>query len=270
MNNLIVNLNLIISENSKTQILVNKVGLDLNTANHLYRIAGKLSVFIANKIINYYFEYLNKKYSNINKEFVIDYLTNDEVFYTEQDSIRDIIEYIKIELNGNIEPIKNKNYEQIQQEAYNWKKFIADGRGSINYVETHNIILDFRNPDGMGFYWVDLETTKSYEECLRLKHCGEGAMNENLYSLRENIIMSEKYSVNKSYITMGLLNGYLTEMKSNYNQKPKDFLSKYIIPIFNYKNSSGFLIKELSNNVKKYLPIDVVNYLLINRKELLS
>ena len=220
---LIKNLANLISEGSKIKILVDKLGLSNPVAEYLDKTYGKLSIWIANKLIdNYLFD---------NPGQIPLFLSLSRY----REDLVGLLDYIRVGLNGNIRTIKEYNLDQLFYAQKKWHDQLQIGSGKINYDETNKVILDFRDSDGLGYYWVDLDTTNSPEECDRMGHCGRA--NENLYSLRSFEKISDKFTLNKSHITAAISDdGTVTQMKGPKNSKPSVELHKYILPLFELTN----------------------------------
>ena len=85
-------------------------------------------------------------------------------------------------MNGNFSSLKNDSIDEMRKKAKKWHDSLGGGTAKINYVETHPILLDFRDKNGLGFYWANLETNDSREECERMGHCGRTANKNIIYS----------------------------------------------------------------------------------------
>ena len=109
---------------------------------------------------------------------------------------------------------------------------------------SHDVIADFRE-NGEGFYWVDLNTNSSDQECKRMGHCGRTGWGNTLISLREDkFIPGGKYRLNKSHLTASVGNdGTLYQLKGPKNSKPKEEYHKYITPLFYLQGEDGYLIQ---------------------------
>jgi hypothetical protein len=113
-----------------------------------------------------------------------------------------------------------------------WHDSLEVGQGDINYKETNPTILDLTDENGNGFYWADLNTKNSKDECDRMGHCGKSSYGY-LYSLRQNIPINNKYKLNKSVLTAAIgEDGIMYQLKGVKNSKPKDEYHQYILPLF--------------------------------------
>jgi len=261
--NLLKNLNReLLNEASKIDILKNKLGFNDDIAQKLDKATGPLSVIIGNKLIEHEFNYLTNfaggAFSDIFKmDNAIDRLNKEEVFTSLYlPKINIIMEWIKIGLNGNLGDYKNLNFKELSDKSKEWYDSLNLGTAEINYVEKNPIILDFRDEDGVGFYWVDLQTNNSAQECERMGHCGKTAHGNRLYSLREfkNIGGEGKYKMNKSHLTASISSeGTLRQLKGPKNSKPDESYHKYIVPLFfvqgggNKKGQKFYLITNIGS-----------------------
>ena len=217
---------------SKLKVLIDKIGMSEENAKVLDDTFGSLSVWMAKKIGEYY-----------SKNFPNDYRTPQEAlkglffranyWITQFSSIKD---YIVVGLNGNKSSLDNLNYSEIYNKSKEWHDSLNVGDGNINYVEKSPILIDFRDEDDNGYYWVDLETNNSTEECERMGHCGRSSKGK-LYSLRSyQQLPGGKFKINRSHLTAAIGNdGVLYQLKGPKNSKPKEEYHQYILPLFDYK-----------------------------------
>jgi len=240
----------LILEASKKDVLINKVGFNEDNAEFLFNLCGPLSVWMANKLIEAYVEYFKNtgwdsssaanKFTDVEiRELVIDKI-NQKGLSKQKTIIPGIMDWITVGLNGNLGEYKQLSFPELKVESEKWHDELGVGEGDINYVEKHPIVLDFRDDEGNGFYWVDLETNDSSEECDRMGHCGRTSRSNTIYSLREVKPLNNKYKLNKSHLTAAIGDdGILYQLKGPKNSKPKDEFHKYIEPIFYVLGGSG-------------------------------
>ena len=214
----------LITEASKKDILINKLGFNEGNANYLDKLCGPLSVIIGKKLIDR-FEDTQSGLKRLN-DFGINRLFMGD--------ITSIMDWIRVGLNGNFTSYKNLTFDELYNKSIEWHDSLQIGQGEINYVENHPIAVDFRKEDGTGFYWVDLETNESDEECDRMGHCGRTGKGNNLFSLRETIkLPGGKYTLNRSHLTASISDeGILYQLKGSKNSKPKAEFHQYIVPLF--------------------------------------
>ena len=217
---------------SKLEILINKTGLKPETAQMFDSIAGGLSTFFANKVINSF-----QKLSSMPKERVVKELNPTSQLRQDLNSIMD---YFVNGLNRNKSSLVNLTFEQIKEKSKEWHDSLNIGDSKINYIEKNPILIDFRDENGNGYYWVDLQTSNSSEECDRMGHCGRSGKG-NLYSLRSySQVPGGKFKVNKSHLTAAIgKDGILYQLKGPKNSKPKEEYHKYILPLFDLQGKGG-------------------------------
>ena len=230
-------------EASKKKILMDKLGLNEENAEILDELAGPLSVWMANKFIDYYIGYYGGFTKELTrdelKKYTIERINQDVSIYRQRQKITEIMDWVRVGLNGNLGDNKNTHLEALLRKSKEWHDSLDIGTGDINYVENNPIVLDFRDENGDGFYWADLQTGNSTEECDRMGHCGRSSYG-TLYSLREVKTLNPKYRINKSHVTASISeDGILYQMKGVKNSKPKDEYHQYILPLFYVLGGGG-------------------------------
>ena len=280
----------LILEASKKDALINKVGFNEDNAEFLFNLCGSLSVWMANKLIEAYVEYFKNtgwdsssaanKFTDVEiRELVIDKI-NQKGLSKQKTIIPGIMDWITVGLNGNLGENKKLTFPELMDKSKLWHEELGVSGGDINYVEKNPVVLDFRDDNGNGFYWVNLETNDSTEECNRMGHCGRTNRNNSIYSLREVKTLRKGYEINKSRLTasIGDSDGILYQLKGPKNSKPKEEFNKYILPLFYVLGGPGeeedYLISGVgseydSENDFKItdLPNDLIMDLYKNREE---
>lgn len=236
----------LILEASKKDTLINKIGFDESSASILDRLCGPLSVLMGNKIIDYYMTYYGRMTQELSpvelRKVTIQKIINDRRVNSERQTITSIMDWIRVGLNGNLGSNKELSFQELYQASEKWHDELELGSGDINYVEENPVILDFRDSDGNGFYWADLETGNSREECDRMGHCGTSGVG-GIYSLRQVIPLNDKYKLNKSVLTAAIgTNGIVYQMKGGKNSKPEAVYHEYIYPLLFLKKGDGYFI----------------------------
>ena len=230
----------LVLEASKKDILINKLGFSSDNAEVLSSIAGPFSVWLANKMIDEWVSSFDNKIPN--RMEAVNGINRRGAVRGNWSSLVSIMDWIRIGLNGNVEQYKNLSFLDLYQESLKWHKLLGTSDGDINYIENNQIIRDYRK-DGIGFYWVDLQTNNAEEECRRMGHCGRTSSLNTIYSLRENRRINDKFTINKSHITaaIGKNNGIIYQMKGTKNSKPLEKYYPYILDfLMNEKNITGF------------------------------
>ena len=241
----------LITEASKKKILMDKIGFNEPNADILDRLCGPLSVWMAKKLIDQQQENrVSVGQERLEDKKIIQIMNNLFILSNNITKIQSIMDWIRVGLNGNVTPYKDLSYNELLEKSVQWHDSLEVGQGQINYTEpsTHDIILDFRDEDGNGFYWVALNTKNSSEECNRMGHCGRSSYGY-LYSLRQVVPLNNKYKLNKSILTaaIGWNDNILYQLKGPKNSKPEDKYHQYILPLFFVRQGDEYLIQSFGS-----------------------
>jgi len=269
----------ILTEASKLKILTDKEGLDKDQAELLDELCGGLAVWMLGRIK----KYLQDKHFKSWEEGVdinaitIKEINNNSVISRYRQTIIGIMDWIRVGLDGNVKPFKNLQLDELAKKSKEWHDSLGLGEGDINYVEKNEIIKDFRDENGNGFYWADLNTKDSKEESERMGHCGRSSYGY-IYSLRETKPINNKYTINRSHLTTAIgTDGVMYQLKGAKNSKPKEEYHNYILPLFYVKDKDGYLVKGFGTEYASEqdfklsdLPDEVIRNLYQNRPDLFS
>jgi hypothetical protein len=276
----------LITEASKKDVLVNKLGLKEEHAEFFDRTCGGLSVMIFKKYLRFIFHFMKnspgEEFTTLSEKEVIEALNrNPSIPGNHKQWVQSIMDWVRVGLNGRLNQYQDLNFTELYNESKEWHDSLNLGQGDVNYKEENTIIKDFRDADGNGFYWADLNTNTSDEECKRMGHCGRTGSNNNLYSLRENKkLPGGKFTLNKSHLTASIGNdGILYQLKGPKNSKPQEEFHQYILPLFFVLGGGGeeedYLIQgfgsEYASNLDfkiTDLPDDTIKELYAQRPEL--
>ena len=214
--------NLIVENKATIDNLVNVVKLSQSDAEMLYATAGKLSMWIAKKI-------------------------KDKRIKSKIEKITGIIDWIRVGLNGNIQTIKNVDFDTLVEMQETWHKSLKAKEYDFEYDEKNKVILDFRDNDGIGYYWVRLNQNPCTEEAERMGHCGRSGKGD-IYSLRVNELKPSGKVINKSVATAAIKNGVVYQLKGRFNKKVESTYHEYIVKLLELKNSDGeYFIKSFGS-----------------------
>jgi hypothetical protein len=230
---LIESIKQIISEASKKKILMDKIGFNEDNAELLDQLCGSLSVWMAKKMMEVQ-QNNSRSYGNPPKQGqeLIDQMNSNGILRMARSKIQSIMDWVRVGLNGNLGENKDLSFFELLGLSKQWHDSLEVGQGDINYKEENPIILDFRDENGNGFYWADLQTKNSSEECDRMGHCGRSSYGY-LYSLRQVVPLNNKYKLNKSVLTAAIgEDGIMYQLKGGKNSKPEDKYHQYILPLF--------------------------------------
>lgn len=252
----------LIIEASKKDILINKLGFSQDNAETLSQLASGLSVWLGNKLIDFFGQQqldrmssslpqeeeerireLYKKDANYRKEVGVKALNTSGGVRSVYSNIVSIMDWVRIGFNGNLPPqYKDYRFEELYNESRKWHDELKTGEGDINYVEKNEILRDYRDKDGVGFYWVDLQTNNSPEECNRMGHCGRTNSSNTIYSLRETKRVKDNYTFNRSHLTaaVGDSDGIVYQLKGPKNSKPDERYFQFIVDLILNTDVNGF------------------------------
>jgi hypothetical protein len=272
----------IISEASKKKILMDKIGFNEENAELLDRLCGPLSVWMGKKMMEYQQQFSASWGDVANQgQELIDQMNSNRFIRGQRIKIQSVMDWIRVGLNGNVKEYQNLPFDELYSKSKEWHDSLEVGQGDINYKEENPTILDFTDENGNGFYWADLNTNNSPEECERMGHCGRSSYG-SLFSLRQVIPINNKYKLNKSVLTAAIgEDGILYQLKGVKNSKPKDEYHQYILPLFNvtdegvdgeYYLIQGFGSEYASEQDFKLtdLPEETIRELYQNRPELFN
>jgi len=279
---LIESIKQIISEASKKQILLDKIGFNEENAEILDSVCGPLAIWMAKKVMEFQQNIeLGWGKPASQGQALVDKMNSNRFITGHRSKIQSIMDWIRVGLNGNVKEYQNLPFKELWGKSEVWHDSLEVGQGSINYKETHPTLIDFTDEDGNGFYWADLDTKNSEEECERMGHCGRSSYGW-LYSLRQVIPINNKYKLNKSVLTAAIgEDGILYQLKGVKNSKPKDEYHQYILPLFYERGEpepgtryliEGFGTEYASEQDFKLsdLPEETIKDLYKNRPELFS
>jgi hypothetical protein len=232
----------ILVEASKKDVLINKLGIEESTADELVSLCGPLAVFMANKLIEAQMDIFKswggEKALKTKKDAVENLF---KLVGHKKNEITSIMDWIRVGLNGNVKEYENQPFVGLYRLSKDWHDSLGVGEGQLNYIEESEIIIDFRK-DGIGLYWVNLDTNYSSEECDRMGHCGRTNNSNNIFSLRETKRLNDKYTLNKSHLTaaVGIEDKKMYQLKGPKNSKPKTEYHQFIIPFLLTEYVEGF------------------------------
>lgn len=249
----------LILEASARDVLVNKLKLSDKAADFFVEKCGKLAIIMANKII----ETIVKNNQKTTNEVAVNLLSKDYRIFSE--NLVSIMDWIRVGLNGNLGSHKNDDYLTLVRESKKWHDELEVGSGIYNYEENEdNIVIDFRDEDGMGFYWVDLMTSRCTYEQKRMGHCASTG-GDTLYSLRETRRINDKFTINKSHLTAAMEekdDGFIIlQLKGQKNSKPAEKYHQYIAKLLinptvnivgfgsEYDSASDFKLSDLNDDL---------------------
>jgi hypothetical protein len=227
-------------EVSKKDILINKLGFTKANAIAFENACGSLAIWMAKKIIK---SYLDSAYP----ELYMTNLTRNDNFApgtATYGNLVNVMDYIRTGLDGNISTIQDVDYWKLTEKANEWHKSLQKGTSKIDYVEKNDIIIDYRDNKGFGFYWASLGKKKCDDEAKRMGHCGTSR--GFLYSFRKYIPSSGNHTLNDSILTASInTDGELLQLKGPTNSKPTEDFYPYILDLLNFSENGKYLIDKI-------------------------
>jgi hypothetical protein len=256
-------ISLLVKEAASKLNALKKLGFSDKTAEEIDNICKGFSMWIAYRLIDHVSRLLKFQMHDLSgqshgKEVskqndYIDYINDN--FRNYKSNVTYIMDWVKIGLDGEYTPYKNTSFEELITLAKDWHDSLEESGGDINYQEKNKIILDFRDSDGNGYYWVNLETSRCDEESDRMGHCGTTAYRNTLYSLRRVVPMGRGYTMNKSILTAAVTpDGKIAQLKGAKNSKPQQEYHQYIVPLLNIEaeNRDGSISPVISGFSSEY------------------
>lgn len=239
----------ILTEASKKDILINKLGVKDDQAEALSKIAGPLSIFFAYKILEMYeeeyYDTADRAKEVINRDKIsiqqrMGLVNGSNSFTRERDKMRGIMDWVRVALAGNVKSYQELSFKELYDESERWHESLGVGESKFDYNETKDIVLDFRK-NGEGYYWVNLGTGNCPDEAERMGHCA--STRGVLYSLRSFKKIENDHTLNKSHLTASINeSGSLLQLKGQKNSKPTSEYHSVILPLFYLKSEDEYLI----------------------------
>jgi len=264
-------LNFIIKEAASKLNALKKIGFSEEVAKKINDICKGLSMWLSGKLIESIISRGLVEKTGDAKKTAIEYINNNiQSLYLDLANLEYIVEWLRVGVDGNLDEYKNLSYEDLSNKAKEWSDTFDLDSGDINYTEDNDIILDFRDKDGLGFYWTNLRTYKSDEEADRMGHCGTTVFGNTLFSLRKFVKIGKNHTLNKSVLTAAVdPNGNLVQLKGAKNSKPLEEYNKYIVPFLKIKNEETG--KSLITGIKyDYDPRNDFNLMDLDKDTLLN
>lgn len=274
----------LISESDKRTAIKNVLGFNDDWANAFHEINQKLSIWVANTFLD---DFIKNKMPNLIKSSemgklnlskakpsVVEFLNKQgSKFYTwtneYEPEYRHIMDWVTSPRRRDQTNLKTLTFRDALDKSNEWHESL-EGNVAMNYIEKNEVLFDYRDSNGIGFYWVNLKTDFSSEESDRMGHCGRdgGCI---LFSLRSiNDLGESRSHVTISYDEKGKI---ARQIKGRKNSKPKAVYHKYIIDILlnpkypieglsknTYRQENNFSLNDLNN--------EQLNYVFSKNKEL--
>lgn len=221
-------------EADKRQAIKNAFGLNDAWADEFHRMSDKLSVWIASTFIDALVaEYVRNR--NIPdgedpRTYVINNMNstgpsgNDGWNLRYKPNYEYIMHWIRAPRREQLN-IRDLTYNQAYAQAEEWHETLQV-RKDANYQETGDVFIDYRNSDGVGYYWVNLHKSYCSEEQERMGHCGRAS--GELISLRK----INEFGEGESYLTLDYRpGGVIGDFHRHGNKKPTNRFHRQIVDL---------------------------------------
>ncbi len=221
----------LLNEADKRQAIKNAFGFNDDWANEFHNLSDKLSIWIADT----YIKKLTQKHGGMvspgiePKEVMIRMLNdsgpNDSNQWTR--TYKPMYEYILHWVRApRREPlnIRELSLDDAYNQAQEWHDTL-EARKQSNYQETGDVFIDYRNADGVGYYWVHLGKGYCDDERARMGHCGRSNSGKLISFRRIN-----EFGEGESYLTVDYRpGGILGDFHRHGNKKPTSRFHKQIV-----------------------------------------
>jgi hypothetical protein len=201
-------------------------------AEYLADRLGKLSIWFINALIKQDFD---------SKEDALRFL-NEKPFYVRanyDNGITKIVDWIRHPLVAGTIDLKNLTLQQAFENSEKFHDELKTLGGVIDYKEDNKKLVQYDNE----FYWAEIPSNFSEEECNRMGHCGRTTRGNMLYSLRSNKPYGKGHTLNDSHLTVAYNSdeGIIYQSKGKKNAKPSDKYFPYFFDlIMRLPNFNGF------------------------------
>lgn len=245
----------LLTEADKRQAIMNAFGFNQEWADEFHRMSDKLSVWIADTFV----KDILRNNPNGTKEDVVSSLNQNSVDnMLWRNNYKDKYEYILHWFRApRREPlnIRDLTFEAAYAQAEEWHESLQIRKQS-NYQEQGEVFIDYRNSDGVGYYWVHLHKNYCGEEADRMGHCAR-SNNGQLISFRK----INEFGEGESYLTVDYRpGGVIGDFHRHGNKKPTarfhnqivDFLINSTYPVTSlvregvHRYEDNFQLRDLS------------------------
>ena len=148
-----------------------------------------------------------------------------------------ISNYVDFLNNGSYDGVLEVGLEEMKLRYEEWCQEMSKNYPTKEYIEKNEIIIDYR-VNGIGYYWVDLNTHANHEMAFRLNNCGRVNTYQNILELRE----FDEFGFNFSRVAIAIhKNGTINQVRGINNTKPEKKYNNLIFDFFmGYDKITGF------------------------------
>jgi murein DD-endopeptidase MepM/ murein hydrolase activator NlpD len=223
----------LLNEADKRQAIKNAFGFNDDWANEFHNLSDKLSIWIVDTFVKDYIRHLQMTDIDLDgkdpKEYTVELFntsspntnpTWDRLYKPKYEYIMHWVRAPRREpLN-----IRAMSLEDAYSQAQEWHDTLQVRKQS-NYQETGDVFIDYRNADGIGYYWVHLGKGYCDDERERMGHCGRSNTGK-LISFRK----INEFGEGESYLTVDYRpGGIVGDFHRHGNKKPTSRFHKQIV-----------------------------------------
>jgi murein DD-endopeptidase MepM/ murein hydrolase activator NlpD len=221
----------LLSEADKRQAIVNSFGLNQDWADEFHRLSDKLSIWIADTYIKKLVQENSGIVSpgNDPKDVMIRMLNetgpngSNQWTRTYKPMYEYILHWIRAPRREQLN-IRELTLDDAYAQAQEWHDSL-EARKQSNYQETGDVFIDYRNADGVGYYWVHLGKGYCDDERARMAHCGRSNTGKLISFRRIN-----EFGEGESHLTVDYRpGGVLGDFHRHGNNKPTRRFHKQIV-----------------------------------------
>lgn len=226
---LVENRSVILTEADRRSAIQKALGYSEAWADEFHNMNDKYSIWIANSFKNI----LKSTIIGDDRENLIDNLNTHGPqrvtmwTRTYRPQFEYILDWLTSPRRRENVTLKELTFDDAMKMSTEWHESLEGAGGASNYQEKNEILIDYRT-NGVGYYWVNLNTSYSQEESDRMGHCGRDS-GTTLFSLRS----INQYGDGQSHITSSynLTDHKINQTKGKKNSKPKSEYYGYIVDL---------------------------------------
>jgi lysozyme family protein len=229
----------LLTEADKRQAIKNAFGFGDDWANEFHNMSDKLSAWIADSTVKKLLQ--SGEARDGQRSTLIDAMnTSGPQGYRPWQELKTGFEYILHWLRSPRRDqinVRDLTYDEAYGNAQEWHDNL-ETRTQENFQENGDVFIDYRNSNGVGYYWVHLHKNYCPEEADRMGHCGRssGSGQGQLISFRR----INEFGEGASLLTVDYRpGGVLGDFHRHGNKKPTarfhrqimDFLVNQTYPV---------------------------------------
>ena len=213
-------------EADKRQAIKNAFGLSDDWANEFHEMSDKLSVWIADNTIKKLLQ--SGEAADGQRETLIDAMNTSgprgyRPWQTLKTNFEYILHWIRSPRREQIN-VRDLTYAEAYGNAQEWHDNLQT-RSQENFEENGDVFIDYRNSNGVGYYWVHLHKNYCPEEADRMGHCARSNSGQLISFRRIN-----EFGEGSSLLTVDYRpGGILGDFHRHGNKKPTARFHKQIM-----------------------------------------